>query len=479
VYWVAIIILSILSIGLALALARYRRAYMALRADRALLSPIQREQTHASHDFGVMEEITQRKQQERERDAVLAVSLALRSANTREEILVVVLREIAATFDAVKAFYITPDPLTEGMNIRNAYEGGALIAHVHRSLPPGTGVAARVHKTGEPYVTSDVVSDPNFALPELLEGTRAVACVPLIAQEHRIGVFSIARNAPFSADDVRLLSALADMAANGLQRALYYEETLCHAANLEHEVSEQTRELRQAYEKLQELDLLKSKFVSDVSHELRTPVTNIGLYLKLIERKPEKQTHYLSVLAEESDRLENLVLDVLNLARLDIMPAITCAPVDLNKLAAAIVENYRHSAAGRNLELKLLVAEELPWVLGDEEKVYQIVDNLISNALNFTPAGSVTVRTQAQGEASVCLIIEDTGTGIYADDLPHVFDRFYRGKRDQVANAPGSGLGLSIVKELVELHNGTIEMASEVGTGTTVTVTFPAQQQAS
>jgi signal transduction histidine kinase len=359
------------------------------------------------------------------------------------------------------------------MVVEAVYENGAFRSGVGVRFPPGKGVAARVYKTGVPYVSEDALQDPQFAAPDMLGDARAVCCVPLIAQGQTVGFFSVARPAPMSHNDVRLLVALADMAATGLQRAAYHEETLRHAAHLEQEVAERTRELRMANERLQELDKLKSKFVSDVSHELRTPVTNMSLYLKLFRRKPEKQEQYLNILQEEAKRLEHLVLDILNLAQLDNSRTIALAPVNLNELLAGVIATHQPKAESRGLELCLQPCEKLPIILGDASRLIQVATNLVANAINYTPSGYVRVRTAMPTAECVTFTVEDSGTGIHREDMPHLFKRFYRGKRDQITDIPGTGLGLSIVNELVELHGGSIQIESEVGRGTTFTITLP------
>jgi signal transduction histidine kinase len=420
-----------------------------------------------------MKDVTDRKQNDREHEALFAVSLALRAANDSEAMLSVILQEITATFGAIKSFFIAPDPLTDEMVVRAVFEDGdfSLIRGVR--IPPGVGVAAKVYENGEPYVADNAFDDPLFATPELLGEAGAVACVPLIAQEKTIGLFSVARRLPMSSNDVRLLVAIADMAATGLQRAAYHEETLRYAANLEREVAEQTRELREANLRLQELDKLKSKFVSDVSHELRTPVTNMGLYLKLFNRKPEKQGQYLDILQEEAERLETLVLDILDLAQLDNQPTVAQEPINLNELLQAVLTAHQAKADERQLVLSMRPAQRLPMCVGDTHKLIQVATNLVANAINYTPKGYVRISTFVSAPQSVSFAVEDSGVGIYPEDMPHIFERFYRGRRDQVADIPGTGLGLSIVKELVELHNGSIQIESEVGRGTTFTITLP------
>lgn len=437
------------------------------------VTPIYDSDGQITHFVAVMEDVTQRKQQEREREAILAVSLALRASDDRIAMLQTTLQEIATTFDAEKVFFISPDHTTGDMVVYAVHEKGSFTSNLDVRIAPGKGVAARVYQTGQPYVSGDAFADPRFAAKDLLDNARAVCCVPLIAQDSTLGVFSVARHEPFTSNDVRLLGAITDMAATGLQRAAYHEAIFRHAADLERAVAEQTSELREANKRLQELDMLKSKFVSDVSHELRTPVTNMELYLKLIRRNPDKQDEYLDILQEETERLESLVLDILNLAQVDNKPSLALAPIDLNALLQGVVDVHRAIAESRHLELRLQLADNLPVLMGDTSKLIQIATNLIINAINYTSTGFVRIFTQAHKAKWVRFSVEDSGTGIYAEDLPHLFDRFYRGKRDQIADVPGTGLGLSIVKELVDLHHGTIDVESEVGRGSTFTVSIP------
>ncbi len=311
--------------------------------------------------------------------------------------------------------------------------------------------------------------------------------MPLLAQANNVGVLWVARTEPLSDSDLRLLSAIASMTATGLQRAALHEQSLRYAADLEREVAERTRELREANHRLEELDRLKSKFISDVSHELRTPITNVGLYLQLMELKPQKSEHYLNVLREQAGRLEMLVTQVLDLSRLDNTLELAMAPVDLDEVLAAVVAAQEPRAEARGLTLTIQplpsptpetrppLDPEPHWVLGDRAKLMQVVTNLVANAINYTPAGHVYVRCgHGAAPGTVKFEVEDTGIGIYPEDVPHLFERFYRGRRDQATDVPGTGLGLVIVKELVDCHKGSISVQSRVGTGTTFTITLPA-----
>ena len=443
--------------------------------DYGVVAPIVDQNGHVTHIVAVMEDITQLKQQEREQAAMLAVATTLREVRDRSEMLSVILQQVCLSLDAARAFLVVPHPTTGELIVEAAHEDGQFQSDPASRIATYASVCDQVCQTGRPYVTADASADLLFANSEMLVEEQAAALVPLLTHETAIGLFWVARRSPFTDSDVRLLTAIADMTATGLQRAVLHEQTLRYAANLEQEVAVRTCELLEANKRLQELDRLKSKFVSDVSHELRTPVTNVGLYLQLFDLKPEKREHYLMVLREQASRLETLVTSVLDLARLDNTREIALAPVNVDEVLASVVTAQAAGAEVRNLTLTFQPSVGSPWVLGDRPKLVQVVTNLVTNALNYTPAGHVRVRSRpGEVPGTVQFEVEDTGVGIYPEDLPHLFERFYRGRRDQVADVPGTGLGLVIVKELIDLHGGSICVHSGVGAGSTFTVTLPA-----
>ncbi|MFZ5917889.1 MAG: GAF domain-containing protein [Chloroflexota bacterium] len=224
-----------------------------------------------------------------------------------------------------------------------------------------------------------------------------------------------------------------------------------------------------------ELDRLKSKFVSDVSHELRTPVTNIRLYLHLLERSPEKFAQHMAVLKDQSGRLANLIEDILNLSRLDLdHERADFVPIDLNRAVEQVVTAHQARAELAGLELIFDPDPSLPPVPVEPNQLDQVLTNLLGNALNYTLAGTIHLRTRLEADRGRArLDVQDSGMGIATEDLPHIFDRFYRGQRVGSLSIPGTGLGLAIVKEIVEQHGGEIQVESQVGQGSRFTVWLP------
>jgi signal transduction histidine kinase len=212
------------------------------------------------------------------------------------------------------------------------------------------------------------------------------------------------------------------------------------------------------------------EYASDVSHELRNPLTSITLHLQLLERcQPEKRDYHLNLLKQEVRHMTNLTESILTLSR--IKAGTTAAEfvlADLNKVVAQVVTAQQPCAEKAGLELIFEPDLDLPPVHVEQDQLAQIVANLVTNAITYTPAGQVHVRTYLDVERSqACLQVRDTGIGIDPEDLPHLFQRFYRGTRSKQSGIPGTGLGLTIVKEIVDIHGGDIEVQSpSTGFGT-------------
>ena len=227
-----------------------------------------------------------------------------------------------------------------------------------------------------------------------------------------------------------------------------------------------------------DLDRLKDHFISDVSHELRTPATNLSLYLELLERAtPQKRVEYQSILMGQSRLLMTLIDDILDLSRLTISKSkkVEMGMVDLNLLAEQVITAHLPLAEISGLELAFDPCVDLPLVRGEQNQLARMITNLVSNAIRYTPAGQVYVRSY-QGNGMTCLEVQDTGIGIDSEDMPHLFERFYRGRQVRQSKIHGTGLGLAIVKEIIDMHGGSVTIHSELGKGSTFQVWLPINQ---
>jgi len=239
---------------------------------------------------------------------------------------------------------------------------------------------------------------------------------------------------------------------------------------------ETAESLAEQNDRLRELDAMKDSFVSSVTHELRTPLTSMVGFLEVLRDGEvgdltDEQAHVVEIIDRNGQRLERLISDILVAARFDSgRMRFDMAAVDLGALVAGQVESISAVAAEKDTELRLVTEGEVPPVWGDEMRLGQVVDNLLSNAVKFTPGGTVTTTLGCR-DGRALLAVADTGVGMPPEDLDKVFDRFYRASTAGVT--VGTGLGLSIAKSIVEAHDGTIGVTSELGVGTTFRVELP------
>jgi len=235
---------------------------------------------------------------------------------------------------------------------------------------------------------------------------------------------------------------------------------------------------------LKALDRMKDHFVTNVSHELRTPITTIKLYAYLMQQHPEKWEQYLDTLVQEADHQAQLVEDILQISRIDAgRLEMDPRPTSLDELAQAVIVSRSVLAQEQELTLEYRPTPPHlgPVALVDSDRMTQVLNNLVENAICYTPeGGSVTLSTgteEAQGRVWATVTVEDTGTGIPEDELPYLFNRFFRGVRPRSMQSSGTGLGLAIVKEIVELHGGRVTVESQVDVGSAFTVWLPLSGQ--
>lgn len=256
-------------------------------------------------------------------------------------------------------------------------------------------------------------------------------------------------------------------------------------------LKEKSKSLREAYDRLKEIDRLKSNFLATVSHELRTPLTSVIGYSEMLlaglagELTPE-QDDYLRTILEKSESLLNLITSLLDLSKIEARGvSLRMSQTALSGLVDTAISTVLPQAQRKNIRLLADVAPSLPNVLVDPDKVRQCLVNLVSNAVKFTPEGKQIIVHARLAEnapeqagpfgpgAHFELSVEDEGIGIAEEHLDRVFDTFYQEDSSSTREYPGAGLGLSIVKSYVEAHEGEIQVKSAQGSGSTFTMTFP------
>jgi signal transduction histidine kinase len=232
---------------------------------------------------------------------------------------------------------------------------------------------------------------------------------------------------------------------------------------------------------LQAADRSRRQLFADVSHELKTPLTAMRGYLETLQMddglEVERRRRYLGTVMDETLRLERIVADLVDLARVETH----AGALDVRVFAPArmferIVRRHEHEALRRSIGITSTVASDADQLTGDPDRLEQVIENLVANALRYVPdGGAIALAAVATGDAAI-LTVSDTGTGIATEHLPHLFDRFYKADPARAAGAVGSGLGLSIVKGIVERHGGRVDVVSRPGR-TVFTVTLPQLDQ--
>ncbi|MGQ9627652.1 MAG: GAF domain-containing protein [Anaerolineae bacterium] len=319
------------------------------------------------------------------------------------------------------------------------------------------GIAGTVVREGCPLIVNDVLSDPRWSSEQdLLTGltTRSILCVPLVSRERVIGALELVnkRNGqPFQEDEVDLLSSLASQATIAIENARLYEE-------------------------LKEIDRMKSSFLSTAAHELRTPLTSIrGFSELLLVRKdigPEERQQFLEFIHKQAVALTRLVDDLLDLSRIESGRGfhIAAEPVDMSQVIEENVRIFSEQSAIHSY--RIVGPEKWPVLIGDKDKLSQVMRNLLSNATKYSPQGGEVVIEARNKEGYLEISVSDQGIGMSAEQVARIFEKFYRGDASNTA-IEGTGLGMVIVRHIVEGHGGKIWVESEQGVGTTVTFVLP------
>ncbi len=248
------------------------------------------------------------------------------------------------------------------------------------------------------------------------------------------------------------------------------------AANrtLERRVHERTAELEAALQRLSELNQMKANFVANISHELRTPLTHIKGYLELMISDSlgpltEEQRHGLQVSHKAADRLENLIDDLIMFSMATHGElSLKQEPLDIRRLVSIAARNATQKAEERGVNVNVMAKENVPMVQGDPEKIVWVLNQLLDNAIKFTPSGGrVVISLKEESTNLVMVTVTDTGIGIPSSRLQEIFEPFHQLDGSSTRRAGGTGLGLSLVRQIVEAHGSLLDVTSIEGRGTT------------
>lgn len=320
---------------------------------------------------------------------------------------------------------------------------------VERVAVPKESIAGWIVENNLPLVINDVTKDPRWSQKvDDAAGwvTRSILGVPLRVKDKVIGAIEVLNKKggqPFSEDDLSTLTTMAAQAAVAIENTRLFQQ---------------------------------SDQIADVVHELRTPLTSIVGYSKLLlttELDKDIRTQFLKVINREAMRLGDMVNDFLDLARLESGRArLAYKLVDMLKVIDDTVAVIQPQAKERGLELVLDLPPALPPITGDERRMNQVMLNLASNAVKYNRDGGQIRITASASEKTIRVAVEDYGRGIRPEDMDKLFDKFRRIEESE-GSAKGTGLGLPITKQLVELHGGQMDVTSEWGVGSTFAFTLP------
>ncbi|HHI92725.1 MAG TPA: HAMP domain-containing histidine kinase [Gammaproteobacteria bacterium] len=238
----------------------------------------------------------------------------------------------------------------------------------------------------------------------------------------------------------------------------------------------------QQLKELAQNDAKRREMVANVSHDLRTPLTSLHGYLETLLLKDnslsvQERRQYLQVATAQSMRLRQLIEELFELAKLDSSETmLNIEPFSLTELAHDIMHKFKLEAEKRNISIQANFVNNLPFAYGDIGLIQRVLDNLIENALRYTPAGGRITLSLADAHDNIIVKVADTGRGIPANEIDHIFDRFYRLEKNRAASATNAGLGLSIAKRIIDLHGSTIQAASKPDKGTTFSFSLPTYQ---
>ena len=355
-------------------------------------------------------------------------------------------------------------------------------------------VRSPVLNPGEPLFVPDI--DPKSlgsSLPETippaslralstLVGVRSYAAVPLLLENKPKGFLLAGTNPPYlklDSSDVELLSVLAGEVGVAIENIQLYEALKKSHDELETRVKARTRELAKANEELLKLNKMKSDFVSAVSHELRTPLTSIKGYTILVgggKLGPvnKQQSERLQKINRHTDYLSNLISDLLDIARIESgRVGMTVSKINLSGLVDTVADLLGPQLKERDLELKIKLQPNLPPIQADESRLQRVLVNLLSNAIKFTPEkGIITIQAASTGPVLQIDVI-DSGLGMSKEDLANLFSEFFRADNLINREKKGTGLGLVLVKRIIEAHGGKIWVQSKLKKGSTFSFTLP------
>ena len=402
----------------------------------------------------------QARQRENERLLALQRAGATLAARTDpHEVFDMILRSAVQLFGRGSASLYTWDEEAGELRLAENFDTGGRMPD-DAVLRPGEGVVGRVFASREPLIIKDYQTWEGRTAVGQETGLRACLAVPLLRSGRVLGALGIRSYEPtvvYTEDDARMLALFADQAAAALTTVEAFARQ------------------RQAVEQLERLNRAKSEFVSIVSHEFRTPLTGIQGFSEMMRDEElglDEMREYAGDINKDAQRLNRMIDEMLDLDRMESgRMTIHPEPMDLNAVVEEAVGRVRPNAPNHTLRVDL--QSDLPRIKADADRLTQVASNLLNNAVKYSPTGGrITVTTRAEGDR-LRLDVRDEGLGIPPEALETIFERYSRVDSQATKDIPGTGLGLPIVRQIVQLHGGKVWAESELGRGSVFHVLLP------
>ena len=346
----------------------------------------------------------------------------------------------------------------------------------------------QVLDTRQSVVTYNAMEDPRFANRQSVQlaNLRSVLCIPLTAQQRLLGIIYLDNrltSGMFTEKHLTMLTAFGNQATVAIENARLYENlrrSLEERLRLQDELHKQeTQRLA-----LEEASRLKSDFIGFVAHELRNPLTTIRGYVQTLMADtdhslgPEVAEEFYEAIEADSDRLLDMINELLDVSRLEAGRALTLATktIELRPLLEKQARRHRYyKFFSKNHRLSVEIEPNSPTTIeADEDKLNQVLSNLLSNAIKYSPeGGEIQLTARPEGAEHILLSVKDSGVGMTEEQCSRLFRQYERIEREDIKKIPGTGLGLYLVKHLVELHGGEISCASAQGSGSEFSLRLP------
>ncbi|MGB2771117.1 MAG: GAF domain-containing protein [Anaerolineae bacterium] len=419
----------------------------------------------------------------REFESLRQVELALASNLNLHQLLQTIVAQVIALVDAQGAGLYIYLPELDQLELRVSQQPASWPGDFSGTrLQRHEGLAGAVLASNQIIMTNDYHA--NFSSTPFADvPVSSVLGVPLTWGSEFLGVLTIFNTdtgRAFNLDDQRVVSLLSGQVAVAIVNARLYEDARLRA-----------EKLAVAYAELKQLDRLKDEFVQTVSHELRTPLTFVCGYVDLLLEDVmgtlnPQQREALSIVSDRAAATVRLVNDIISMQQAEMEPR-QPQPVDLADLVQTCGESARMTALSHGIEMGVMVAPNLPPVLGDADRLGEVLDNLLANAIKFSPNGGIIRVTAApalarlgddDAQAGIKVTIQDQGIGIAADQQTRIWERFYQVDSTKTRRFGGTGLGLAIAKRIVVAHGGVVGVESQLGAGSSFWFIVPAYQPA-